>query len=166
MKELIQIELDNDNPDWLKISKMAEKMYILGNKRHDYLGIRENMFNLVKVSENNIEDVYSILVKIYPNTNILLVGGWRSGNNLTVTKAVKELKKIESGIIVSCKDSLIKHLSDKPYMIFSSHIKSSYASKSNESKVVWRNLEAGETVEFTPSTLVSLMRDYKLNSLL
>ena len=22
MKELIQIELDNDNPDWLKISKM------------------------------------------------------------------------------------------------------------------------------------------------
>lgn len=164
MKELIQIELDNENPDWLKISKMAEKMYIAGNKRHDYLGIRENMFNLVKVSEYNIQDVYDILEKIYPNTNILLIGGWRDKKNLTVTQAVKELKKIDNGIIVSCKDSLIKHLADKPYMMFNSHVKSTFTEP--EPIFVWRNLEAGEKVEFTSSNITSLMRDYKLNSLL
>lgn len=165
MKELIQIELNNENPDWLKISKMSEEMYISGNKRHDYLGIRENMFNLVKVSEYNIQDVYDILEKIYPNTNILLIGGWRDKKNLTVTQAVKELKKIDSGIIVSCKDSLIKHLADKPYMKFNSHVKSSYA-LNTEPIFVWRNLEAGEKVEFTSNNITSLMRDYKLNSLL
>jgi mRNA-degrading endonuclease RelE of RelBE toxin-antitoxin system len=168
MKELIQIELDNDNPDWLKISKMAEKMYILGNKRHDFLGIRENMFNLVKVSERNINEVYDILVNAYPNTSVLLVGGYgRNRKNLNVPQAVKELKKIESGIIVSCKDAFTKHLSDKPYMKFNSNIKSNlYKIKQNDYTFVWKNLEAGETVEFTPGTLVSLMRDYKLNSLL
>lgn len=163
MKELIQKELDSDNTDWLKISKIAEKMYVSENKRHDYLGIRENMFNLVKVSEHNVKDVYNVLVKIYPNTTVLLVGGW-GDNNLTVTKAVKKLKEIDNGIIVSCKDSLIKHLSDKPYMKFSSHIKSNYAT--NETKFIWKNLDDGETVEFTTDNITSLMRDYKLSSLL
>lgn len=168
MKELIQIELDNDNTDWLKISKMVEKMYILGNKRHDYLGIRENMFNLVNVSAHNINDVYDVLVKAYPKTKVFLVGGYGE-ENLNVPQAAKEFKKIESGIIVSCKEALLKHLGDKPYMKFKSNIKSnnikSKVSKS-EYTFVWKNLEAGETVEFTPSTLASLMRDYKLNSLL
>lgn len=165
MKELIQIELDNDNPDWLKISKMAEKMYILGNKRHDYLGIRENMFNLVNVSAHNINDVYDVLVKAYPKTKVFLVGGYGE-ENLNVPQAAKEFKKIESGIIVSCKEALLKHLGDKPYMKFKSKLYSIQSPSKSEYTFVWTNLEAGETVEFTPSTLASLMRDYKLNSLL
>ena len=55
------------------------------------------------------------------------------------------------------------------YMKFKSNMKSnnikSKVSKS-EYTFVLKNLEAGGTVEFTPSTLASLMRDYKLNSLL
>ncbi len=161
----IREELDKEKPDWLKISDLSKKMYVSSNKV-SFLGIRENMINLVKVSQYNITHVYESLSKAYPNNEILVIGGWGNGS-LTVTTAVKRLKELtnETVIIVSCKDALIKHLESNAYLTFRCHVKNRY-SNGNEDILVWTNLETGEIREFKPADVVSLVRDYKLDSLL
>ena len=174
MIDLIRQELEKESPDWLKISDLSKKMYIESNiVIYNYLGIRENMINLVKVNNYSVTDVSEVLKMVYPKTNIIMVGGayistgYRGG--ITVAKAVKEINEInnETVIIVSCKEHLDKYLKDKTYLTFKCSIQKKYNLDKTDYKFIqWTNTETNIVHKFYGSEVINLARDSKLEEIL
>lgn len=160
MINLIREELDKENPDWLSISNMAQKLFIEANKPN-ILGIRDNIINVVKVADHNVSDVIEILEPVFTNAKVIGVGGYKS---LTVPAGVKEIKKYpdETIIVVTDRDALLKHLGN--YQYFRCSISNRYSKE--RSVVKWTNVDTGELTNFFPDELKMLIREHKLNEIL
>ena len=87
MIDLIREEIKKDNPDWLLISNLSQKLYLESNKAN-LLGIRENIINLVKVGAHGVSDVVDLLEPIYPG-KVIGVGGYSA---MTVNAGAKLVK--------------------------------------------------------------------------
>lgn len=160
MIDLIKEEIKKDNPDWLLISNLSQKIYLESNKAN-LLGIRENVINLVKVGAHGASDVVDLLEPIYPG-KVIGVGGYRA---MTVNAGVKKLKARkdnETMIIVTDRDALIKHLG--PHQFFRCHIANQYSK--NKIVVKWTNVDTGEIISFEPTELKSMIREQKINEIL
>lgn len=160
MINLIREELDKENPDWLSISNMAQKLFIEANKPN-ILGIRDNIINVVKVADHNVSDVIEILEPVFTNAKVIGVGGYKA---LTVPAGVKEIKKYpdETIIVVTDRDALLKHLGT--YQFFRCSISNRYSKE--RSVVKWTNVDTGELTNFFPDELKMLIREHKLNEIL
>jgi hypothetical protein len=160
MIDLIREEIKKDNPDWLLISSLSQKIYLESNKAN-LLGIRVNMINHVKVGKYNGGDIFGILGNVFPETKIIIVGGY----GITVTEAVKIIKKLEPNetiIIINDRDALIKHLGT--HQSFKCNIQNQY--NNNKIMVKWTNVETGEITKFEPSELKAMIREQKINEIL
>lgn len=160
MIDLIKEEIKKDNPDWLLISNLSQKIYLESNKAN-LLGIRVNMINHVKVGKYNGGNVVDILRNVFPETKIIVVGGY----GRTVTEAIKIIKKLdpnETVIIVNDRDALIKHLGT--HQSFKCSILNKYTDK--KIMVKWTNVETGEVTSFEPTELKSMIREQKINEIL
>lgn len=159
MIDLIKEEIKKDNPDWLLISNLSQKIYLESNKAN-LLGIRENVINLVKVGAHGVGDVVDLLEPIYPG-KVIGVGGYRAMTVNAGVKVLKARKENETIIIVTDRDALIKHLG--PHQFFRCHIGNQY----NKNKMVkWTNVDTGEVTSFEPSELKSMIREQKINEIL
>ena len=159
MIDLIKEEIKKDNPDWLLISNLSQKIYLESNKAN-LLGIRENVINLVKVGAHGVGDVVDLLEPIYPG-KVIGVGGYRAMTVNAGVKVLKARKENETIIIVTDRDALIKHLG--PHQFFRCHIGNQY----NKNKIVkWTNVDTGEVTSFEPSELKSMIREQKINEIL
>ncbi len=165
MIDLIREEIKKDNPDWLLISNLSQKIYLESNKAN-LLGIRENVINLVKVGAHGVGDVVDILEEVFPG-KVIGVGGYRSMTVNAGAKLVRERKENQTMIIVTDRDALIKHLG--PHQFFRCHIAVSIKANQynkNKTTVKWTNVETGEVLNFEPTELKSIIRDYKLSEIL
>jgi hypothetical protein len=95
MIDLIREEIKKDNPDWLLISNLSQKLYLESNKAN-LLGIRENIINLVKVGAHGVSDVVDLIEPIYPG-KVIGVCGYRAmtvneGAKLVVSKIMQFVK--------------------------------------------------------------------------
>lgn len=108
MVDLIKQEINKDNPDWLLISNLAQKLYLESNKPN-LLGIREGVINLVKVSAHGVGDVVDMLEPIFPG-KVIGVGGYRAMTVPAGVKLVSARGENQTMIIVTDRDALIKHL--------------------------------------------------------
>ena len=159
MIDLIKEEIKKDNPDWLLISNLSQKIYLESNKAN-LLGIRENVINLVKVGAHGVSDVVDLLEPIFPG-KVIGVGGYRAMTVNAGVKVLKTRKENETIIIVTDRDALIKHLG--PHQFFRCHIGNQY----NKNKMVkWTNVDTGEVTSFEPSELKSMNREQKINEIL
>lgn len=159
MIDLIKEEIKKDNPDWLLISNLSQKIYLESNKAN-LLGIRENVINLVKVGAHGVSDVVDLLEPIFPG-KVIGVGGYRAMTVNAGVKVLKTRKENETIIIVTDRDALIKHLG--PHQFFRCHIGNQY----NKNKMVkWTNVDTGEVTSFEPSELKSMIREQKINEIL
>lgn len=159
MIDLIKEEIKKDNPDWLLISNLSQKIYLESNKAN-LLGIRENVINLVKVGAHGVGDVVDLLEPIYPG-KVIGVGGYRAMTVNAGVKVLKTRKENETIIIVTDRDALIKHLG--PHQFFRCHIGNQY----KKNKIVkWTNVDTGEITSFEPSELKSMIREQKINEIL
>ena len=159
MIDLIKEEIKKDNPDWLLISNLSQKIYLESNKAN-LLGIRENVINLVKVGAHGVGDVVDLLEPIFPG-KVIGVGGYRAMTVNAGVKVLKTRKENETIIIVTDRDALIKHLG--PHQFFRCHIGNQY----NKNKMVkWTNVDTGEVTSFEPSELKSMIREQKINEIL
>ena len=159
MIDLIKEEIKKDNPDWLLISNLSQKIYLESNKAN-LLGIRENVINLVKVGAHGVGDVVDLLKPIYPG-KVIGVGGYKAMTVNAGVKVLKARKDNETMIIVTDRDALIKHLG--PHQFFRCHIGNQY----NKNKMVkWTNVDTGEVTSFEPSELKSMIREQKINEIL
>lgn len=159
MIDLIKEEIKKDNPDWLLISNLSQKIYLESNKAN-LLGIRENVINLVKVGAHGVSDVVDLLEPIYPG-KVIGVGGYAAMTVNAGVKLVKARSENETMIIVTDRDALIKHLG--PHQFFRCHIGNQY----NKNKMVkWTNVDTGEVTSFEPSELKSMIREQKINEIL
>ena len=173
MIDLIREEIKKDNPDWLLISNLSQKIYLESNKAN-LLGIRENVINLVKVGAHGVGDVVDLLEPIYPG-KVIGVGGYRAMTVNAGVKLVKARGENETMIIVTDRDALIKHLG--PHQFFRCNISNKWPASANhpglfknESKektiVKWTNVDTGEITSFEPSELKSMIREQKINEIL
>lgn len=159
MIDLIKEEIKKDNPDWLLISNLSQKIYLESNKAN-LLGIRENVINLVKVGAHGVSDVVDLLEPIFPG-KVIGVGGYKAMTVNAGVKVLKARKDNETMIIVTDRDALIKHLG--PHQFFRCHIGNQY----NENKIVkWTNVDTGEVTSFEPSELKAMIREQKINEIL
>lgn len=159
MIDLIREEIKKDNPDWLLISNLSQKIYLESNKTN-LLGIRENVINLVKVGAHGVSDVVDLLEPIFPG-KVIGVGGYKAMTVNAGVKVLKARKDNETMIIVTDRDALIKHLG--PHQFFRCHIGNQY----NKNKMVkWTNVDTGEVTSFEPSELKSMIREQKINEIL
>jgi hypothetical protein len=159
MIDLIKEEIKKDNPDWLLISNLSQKIYLESNKAN-LLGIRENVINLVKVGAHGVSDVVDLLEPIFPG-KVIGVGGYKAMTVNAGVKVLKARKDNETMIIVTDRDALIKHLG--PHQFFRCHIGNQY----NKNKMVkWTNVDTGEVTSFEPSELKSMIREQKINEIL
>lgn len=159
MIDLIKEEIKKDNPDWLLISNLSQKIYLESNKAN-LLGIRENVINLVKVGAHGVGDVVDLLKPIFPG-KVIGVGGYKAMTVNAGVKVLKARKDNETMIIVTDRDALIKHLG--PHQFFRCHIGNQY----NKNKMVkWTNVDTGEVTSFEPSELKSMIREQKINEIL
>jgi hypothetical protein len=159
MIDLIKEEIKKDNPDWLLISNLSQKIYLESNKAN-LLGIRENVINLVKVGAHGVGDVVDLLEPIFPG-KVIGVGGYRAMTVNAGVKVLKTRKDNETMIIVTDRDALIKHLG--PHQFFRCHIGNQY----NKNKMVkWTNVDTGEITSFEPIELKSMIREQKINEIL
>jgi len=159
MIDLIKEEIKKDNPDWLLISNLSQKIYLESNKAN-LLGIRENVINLVKVGAHGVSDVVDLLEPIFSG-KVIGVGGYRAMTVNAGVKVLKTRKENETIIIVTDRDALIKHLG--PHQFFRCHIGNQY----NKNKMVkWTNVDTGEITTFEPSELKSMIREQKINEIL
>jgi len=159
MIDLIKEEIKKDNPDWLLISNLSQKIYLESNKAN-LLGIRENVINLVKVGAHGVSDVVDLLEPIFSG-KVIGVGGYRAMTVNAGVKVLKTRKENETIIIVTDRDALIKHLG--PHQFFRCHIGNQY----NKNKMVkWTNVDTGEVTSFEPSELKSMIREQKINEIL
>lgn len=159
MIDLIKEEIKKDNPDWLLISNLSQKIYLESNKAN-LLGIRENVINLVKVGAHGVGDVVDLLKPIFPG-KVIGVGGYKAMIVNAGVKVLKTRKDNETMIIVTDRDALIKHLG--PHQFFICHIGNQY----NKNKMVkWTNVDTGEVTSFEPSELKSMIREQKINEIL
>lgn len=163
MIDLIKEEIKKDNPDWLLISNLSQKLYLESNKAN-LLGIRENVINLVKVAAHGVGDVVDLLETTFTG-KVIGVGGYRA---MTVNKGVKvlnERKENETIIVVTDRDALIKHLG--PHQFFRCSISSKSTTFGETKKMVkWTNVETGDITNFEPSELKSMIREQKINEIL
>lgn len=160
MIDLIREEIKKDNPDWLLISNLSQKIYLESNKAN-LLGIRENVINLVKVGAHGVSDVVDLLKPIYPG-KVIGVGGYKAMTVNAGVKVLKARKDNETMIIVTDRDALIKHLG--PHQFFRCHITNQYSK--NKIVVKWTNVDTGEIISFEPSELKSMIREQKINEIL
>ena len=160
MIDLIREEIKKDNPDWLLISNLSQKIYLESNKAN-LLGIRENVINLVKVGAHGVSDVVDLLEPIYPG-KVIGVGGYRAMTVNAGVKLVKARGENETMIIVTDRDALIKHLG--PHQFFRCNIANQYSNK--KIIVKWTNVDTGEITSFEPSELKSMIREQKINEIL
>ncbi len=160
MIDLIREEIKKDNPDWLLISNLSQKIYLESNKAN-LLGIRENVINLVKVGAHGVGDVVDILEEVFPG-KVIGVGGYRSMTVNAGAKLVRERKENQTMIIVTDRDALIKHLG--PHQFFRCNIADKYSDK--RTTVKWTNVDTGEVTSFEPSELKSMIREQKINEIL
>ena len=160
MIDLIREEIKKDNPDWLLISNLSQKLYLESNKAN-LLGIRENIINLVKVGTHGVGDVVDLLKPIFPG-NVIGVGGYASMTVNAGVKVLKARKDNETMIIVTDRDALIKHLG--PHQFFRCNIQNQY--NNNKITVKWTNVDTGEITTFEPSELKSMIREQKINEIL
>ena len=72
MIDLIREEIKKDNPDWLLISNLSQKLYLESSKPN-LLGIREGIINLVKVGAHGVGDVVDLLEPIFPGKVIVAI---------------------------------------------------------------------------------------------
>jgi len=164
MIDLIREEIKKDNPDWLLISNLSQKIYLESNKAN-LLGIRENVINLVKVGAHGVGDVVDLLKPIYPG-KVIGVGGYKAMTVNAGVKVLKARKDNETMIIVTDRDALIKHLG--PHQFFRCNISNKWpASETKEKTIVkWTNVDTGEITTFEPSELKSMIREQKINEIL
>ncbi len=160
MIDLIKEEIKKDNPDWLLISNLSQKIYLESNKAN-LLGIRENVINLVKVSVHGVGDVVDLLKPIFPG-KVIGVGGYAAMTVNAGVKLLKARKDNETIIIVTDRDALIKHLG--PHQFFRCNIADKYSDK--RTTVKWTNVDTGEITSFEPSELKSMIREQKINEIL
>ena len=160
MIDLIREEIKKDNPDWLLISNLSQKIYLESNKAN-LLGIRENVINLVKVGAHGVSDVVDLLEPIYPG-KVIGVGGYKAMTVNAGVKVLKARKDNETMIIVTDRDALIKHLG--PHQFFRCNIANQYSNK--KIIVKWTNVDTGEITSFEPSELKSMIREQKINEVL
>jgi hypothetical protein len=160
MIDLIREEIKKDNPDWLLISNLSQKLYLESNKAN-LLGIRENIINLVKVGAHGVGDVVDILETVFPG-KVIGVGGYRAMTVNQGVKLIKTRKENETMIIVTDRDALIKHLG--PHQFFRCNITNQYSKEKTITK--WTNVETGEITSFEPSELKSMIREQKINEIL
>jgi len=160
MIDLIKEEIKKDNPDWLLISNLSQKIYLESNKAN-LLGIRENIINLVKVGAHGVGDVVDLLEPIYPG-KVIGVGGYRAMTVNAGAKLVRARGENETMIIVTDRDALIKHLG--PHQFFRCNIANQY--NNNKITVKWTNVDTGEITSFEPKELKSMIREQKINEIL
>ena len=160
MIDLIKEEIKKDNPDWLLISNLSQKIYLESNKAN-LLGIRENVINLVKVGAHGVSDVVDLLEPIFPG-KVIGVGGYRAMTVNAGVKLLKARKDNETIIIVTDRDAIIKHLG--PHQFFRCNIADKYSDK--KTTVKWTNVDTGEVTSFEPSELKSMIREQKINEIL
>jgi hypothetical protein len=160
MIDLIREEIKKDNPDWLLISNLSQKLYLESNKAN-LLGIRENIINLVKVGAHGVGDVVDLLEPIYPG-KVIGVGGYRAMTVNAGAKIVRARGENETMIIVTDRDALIKHLG--PHQFFRCHIGNQYSN--DKTTVKWTNVETGEITSFEPKELKAMIREQKINEIL
>ena len=160
MIDLIKEEIKKDNPDWLLISNLSQKIYLESNKAN-LLGIRENVINLVKVSVHGVGDVVDLLKPIFPG-KVIGVGGYAAMTVNAGVKLLKARKDNETIIIVTDRDALIKHLG--PHQFFRCNIADKYSDK--RTTVKWTNVDTGEITSFEPTELKSMIREQKINEIL
>jgi ABC-type enterochelin transport system substrate-binding protein len=160
MIDLIKEEIKKDNPDWLLISNLSQKIYLESNKAN-LLGIRENVINLVKVGTHGVGDVVDLLKPIFPG-RVIGVGGYKAMTVNAGVKVLKARKDNETMIIVTDRDALIKHLG--PHQFFRCNIQNQY--NNNKITVKWTNVDTGEIISFEPSELKSMIREQKINEIL
>jgi hypothetical protein len=122
MKDLIKEEINKDNPDWILISNLAQKMYLESNKPN-VLGIREGVINLIRVSEHGVGDILDLLEPIFRD-KVIGVGGYRAMTVNAAVKLVRARAENQTMIIVSDRDALVKHLDT--YQLFRCHIGNRY----------------------------------------
>ena len=162
--EIIKSEVGKENPDWLLISNLAQKLYLESNKPN-LLGIREGVINLVKVSAHGVGDVVDMLEPIFPG-KVIGVGGYRAMTVPAGVKLVSARGENQTMIIVTDRDALIKHLG--PHTFFRCNIKNNFDHKTQKhySTVKWTNVDNGEVHSFGGSELKSMIRDQKINEIL
>jgi hypothetical protein len=160
MIDLIKEEIKKDNPDWLLISNLSQKIYLESNKAN-LLGIRENIINLVKVGTHVVGDVIDLLEPIYPG-KVIGVGGYIAMTVNAGAKLVRKRGENETMIIVTDRDALIKHLG--PHQFFRCNIANQY--NNNKITVKWTNVDTGEITSFEPKELKSMIREQKINEIL
>lgn len=160
MIDSIKQEIKKDNPDWLLISNLAQKLYLESNKPN-LLGIREGVINLVKVGAHGVGDVVDLLEPIFPG-KVIGVGGYRAMTVNAGAKLVRARGENQTMIIVTDRDALIKHLG--PHTFFRCSIANKYSKQTTMTK--WTNVETGEITTFEPSELKSMIRDQKINEIL
>lgn len=103
-KELIQLELSKETPDWLLVSKLAKEIHNSESETNT-LGFRKGVINLIKVSECNEERVKQELITYFNSEEY----------NYVISNHINNYKKWAKSVDLDSKYHIV--ITSKPNLI-------------------------------------------------